>query len=155
MNQNIINQLIEDGYRPVRLLALYSANVLIQPGEAKEEYAGWIEYPETGPAYKLDGRELTALAETFGLKIYPFRVGTKKGERLQSAKTTEFSLFSRDLILQNVHGDPIQLLFAKETAVSLKLVAFYRDGTCCEASYKGQYDLHFDDNEFKGITHTA
>ncbi len=134
------------GYRRVKFLALYAANVLIQPAQAKDEYAGWLEYPETATTYNIDGRELAAMAEHFGLKNYPVRANGG----MQNIKHSDFRPVSQELKSQHMDGfGHVQVLFAKETTESLKLVAVYKDGTWFSSSYRGNYDLHWEDFEFQ------
>jgi hypothetical protein len=138
-----------EGFKPVKLLALYSANLLIQPVQANDKYAGWTmeEYAENGKTFNLNGSDLADIAEIFGLPTYDLEIEGKNDHpgRIRGLRQIIFPILSQQLVKQEDIGEQPQKLYARETPESLKIIAVYEDGTSCHSSYRGSYDLHWDE----------
>ena len=142
--QDIIKDLIENGYAPVNLVALFDANLLIRPELAQDQAAGFMEYPKIVKNFTLDGDCLATLAEIFGISTQPFETKRSNGNQgQQHLKHTDFQPIIQTLSVPKDTDDPIQLLYVKEADLSLKLFSFYKDGTVTKTSYKGRYKIHW------------
>lgn len=148
MKSKRIEQLTKDGFRPVALLCLYDANVIIRPGAASDDLAGWLEFPETTPTISLVGRELAQLAEAFRIDLQPFTIKSRPGkpDRYQDLGATEFYPIQRTMEQQKEGPNPIRRLYAREDpAGTLKLAAEHSgDGLWRFSTYLGRYELHWD-----------
>lgn len=142
-----INALIEKGYRPVALLALYDANLLIRPTQAQDKNAGRTDYPETIGLFCLNGETVSELAESFGMEARPLTIPGKQGKYggLRSPHFHTFHLVEKNLEEQGHSANTVHLLYALEQDYGvLKLAAFHEDGEWRQSSYRGRYDLQWD-----------
>lgn len=137
------------GFKPVNLVVLHDAGVILKPMSSNEE-PWWKEYPEEGKHFLIDGRWLKDLANMLGIETYPLECkGKSKRTLYQKLSTMDIPIGSL-AIQENPHDYPIKKLWAKVDNGVLHLAAITEDEESFRSTHGGGFDIAWDMHPGRG-----
>lgn len=141
------HNLIQSGYKPMNLVVLHDAGVIIKKISAVECSAWWKDFPACGKAFMLDGSSLKDLANMLGIKTNSLKLAGKNGRTFrQDLSHMTIPIGNLEIEETNENFLIVDQLFAKTENGVLHLAAAFKGEEFVFSSHGGSFDISWTDN---------
>ena len=135
-------KLIQDGYKPIDLVVLHDAGIVIQPTSSSDIEPWWKEFPSEGKTFTVDGQALADIAKIMRVETRPLKCTGKNGRiSCQGLVSMSIPLVSVELKEAQNSDYPIKNLLGKVENGVLHLIAFFEEEDPCYSSHGGNFDI--------------